>query len=128
MGVQPVGQGSPAQGDREAAVGVTILSDRSAAQGRRNGGAPPSLTRRLRAHHAGHSVSQASFLPLRRNDTGRFRLALYSAVLSPCDAAPKSMKSRAAPQLPLRSRMVRGGAKHVKQCPEPQRSPQSVLG
>ena len=30
-------------GDREAVVGATILSDRSKAQGRQNGGAPPIL-------------------------------------------------------------------------------------
>lgn len=45
MGVRPAGQGSPTKGDREAAVGVTILSDRSAAKGRQNGGTLPSLTR-----------------------------------------------------------------------------------
>jgi len=57
MGVRPAGQGSPKKGDREAAVGVTILSDRSAAKGRQNGGTLPSLTRRLHAHQNGTTVS-----------------------------------------------------------------------
>ena len=67
MGVRPAGQGSPTKGDREAAVGVTILSDRSAAKGRQNGGTLPSLTRRLRGHQNGTTVSQA------RSPTVRFR-------------------------------------------------------
>ena len=50
MGVRPAGQGSPQKGDREAAIGETILLDRSAAKGRQNGGTLPSLTRRLRGH------------------------------------------------------------------------------
>ena len=53
------GSGIARMGDREAAVGVTILSDRSAAKGRQNGGTLPSLTRRLHAHHTGTTVSQA---------------------------------------------------------------------
>ena len=58
MGVWSASQGSPWEGDREAAVGATILSDQSKAQGRQNGGAPPSLTRRPHAHHPWNSVSQ----------------------------------------------------------------------
>ena len=53
------GSGIAPKGDREAAVGVTILSDRSAAKGRQNGGTLPSLTRRLYAHQIGTTVSQA---------------------------------------------------------------------
>ena len=53
------GSGIAPKGDRAAAVGVTILSDRSAAKGRQNGGTLPSLTRRLRGHQNGTTVSQA---------------------------------------------------------------------
>ena len=55
MGVRPAGQGSPTKGDREAAVGVTILSDRSVAKGSQNGGTLPSLTRRLHGHQNGRT-------------------------------------------------------------------------
>ena len=47
-----------------AAVGATILSDRSEAKGRQNGGAPPSLTREPQVHHHGRSVSQDHSPPL----------------------------------------------------------------
>ena len=40
-----------AQRGREAAMGATILSDRSAAKGRQNGGAPSSLTQPQSPHH-----------------------------------------------------------------------------
>ncbi|PNQ77241.1 hypothetical protein BA950_04120 [Erythrobacter sp. SAORIC-644] len=53
------GSGIAPEGDREAAVGVTILSDRSGAKGRQNGGTLPSLTRRLRGHQNGITVSQS---------------------------------------------------------------------
>ena len=53
------GSGIARTGDREAAVGVTILSDRSAAKGRQNGGPLPSLTRWLDAHQNGTTVSEA---------------------------------------------------------------------
>lgn len=53
MGVRPAGQGSPQRATAIAAVGVTILSDRSAAKGRQNGGTLPSLTRRLHGHQNG---------------------------------------------------------------------------
>ena len=55
MGVRPAGQGSPQKGDREAAVGVTILSDRSVAKGSQNGGTLPSLTRLLHGHQNGRT-------------------------------------------------------------------------
>lgn len=54
------GSGIARTGDRAAALGVTILPDRSVAKGRQNGGTLPSLTRRLDAHHNGTTVSQAS--------------------------------------------------------------------
>lgn len=71
MGVRPAGQGSPKGGDREAAVGVTILSDRSAAKGRQNGGTLPSLTRRLHGLQNGMTVSQAPFPPRELNNARR---------------------------------------------------------
>lgn len=53
------GSGIARTSDREAAVGVTILSNQSAAKGRQNGGPLPSLTRRLHGHQNGATVSQA---------------------------------------------------------------------
>lgn len=52
------GPGSPARATAPAAVGATILPDRSEAEGRQNGGAPPSLTREAKGHHHGPSVGQ----------------------------------------------------------------------
>ena len=43
MGLRLPGHRIAHMGDREAAMGETILSHRSAAQGRQNGGAPPVL-------------------------------------------------------------------------------------
>lgn len=51
MGVWLASQGLPTRATALAAVGATILLNRSEAKGRQNGGAPPSLTRRLLAHH-----------------------------------------------------------------------------
>ena len=59
------GPGSPARATAPAAVGATILPDRSEAKGRQNGGAPPSLTREPQDHHHGRSVSQDHSQPLR---------------------------------------------------------------
>ena len=55
MGVWSASQGSPWEGDREAAVGETILSERSEAKERQNGGTLPSLTRRLHGHQNGRT-------------------------------------------------------------------------
>lgn len=43
MGAVPAGQGSPRTGDREAAVGITVLSDRSASEGEAKSWGPAVL-------------------------------------------------------------------------------------
>lgn len=82
MGVRPAGQGSPAEGDREAAVGVTIFSDRSSAKGRQNGGTLPSLTRRLHGHHNGTTVGQAPFPAREFEQCKKGRRPVWTAPLS----------------------------------------------
>ena len=71
MGAVPAGQGSPQKGDREAAVGATILSDRSVSEGEAKWWDPAVLHAPVARPSEWENVSQAPSPPESLNNVRR---------------------------------------------------------